>query len=73
MILKPGKYNTNNLQVVFNSWKRHHSRSILDQAAYHFINSTAVFLQGNENAIMANIAAINNTDLKTIRNTFSFF
>jgi len=28
MILKPGKYNTNNLQAVFKSWKQHHSRSI---------------------------------------------
>jgi len=31
MMLKPGKYNTNNLQCDFKSWKLHHSRSILDQ------------------------------------------
>jgi len=37
-MLKPGNYNTKNLQAVFKSWKRHHSRSILDQSIYHFIN-----------------------------------
>jgi len=30
-MLKPGKHNTNNSQAVFKSWKRHHSRSILEQ------------------------------------------
>jgi len=32
-----GKYNNNNFQAVFKSWKRHHSWSILDQPTYHFI------------------------------------
>jgi len=36
MMLKPGKYNTNNLRVVFKSWKRHHSRSISNQSTYNF-------------------------------------
>jgi len=38
MMLKPGKYNTNNLQAVHKSWKRHHLRRILDQSIYHFNN-----------------------------------
>jgi len=36
MTLKPGKYNTNNFQAVFKSWKRHQSRSILDQINLSF-------------------------------------
>jgi len=36
MMLKPGKYNTNNFQAVFKSLKRHHSRSILDQINLSF-------------------------------------
>jgi len=71
MLLKPGKYNTNNLQAVFKSWKRHHSRSILDQSSQPTISliiSTAVFLQGNESAVMANIAAVKSTGVRTIRN-----
>jgi len=36
MMLKPGKYNTNNFQTVFKSWKRHYSRSILDQVNLSF-------------------------------------
>ena len=34
---KPGKWNTNNFQAVFKSWKRHHSRSILDQSIHYLI------------------------------------
>jgi len=74
MMLKPGKYNTDNLQAVFKSWKRHHSRSILDQSnqsTISFIISTAVLLQGqeNESGAMANITAIKITDVKTVRNS----
>jgi len=32
IMLNPGKSHTNNHQAVFKSWKRHHSRSILDQS-----------------------------------------
>jgi len=38
MMLKSGKYNTNNRQAVYMSWKWHHSWSLLDQSTYHFIN-----------------------------------
>jgi len=33
-MLKLGKSHTNNLQAFFKSWKRHHSRRILDPSAY---------------------------------------
>jgi len=38
MMLKPGKYNTNNIQAVFKSWKRRHAWSILDQSTHLLIN-----------------------------------
>jgi len=31
-MLKPGKSRSINLQVFLKSWKRHHSRSILEQS-----------------------------------------
>jgi len=37
MMLKPGKYDTYNVQAVFNSWKRH-SRTTLDQSTHHLLN-----------------------------------
>jgi len=30
--MKPGKHNSNNPQAVVKSWKRRHSRSILEQS-----------------------------------------
>jgi len=72
MILKLGKYNISHLQAVFKSWKWHHSWSISDQSNQPIVSliiSTAVFLQGNESAVMANSAAIKRTDVKTKRNS----
>jgi len=66
-MLNPWKPHTNNLQAFFNCWKRHQSRRILDQInpTFQLIFSTAVFLQRNENTVIANIAVIKSMEVKT--------
>jgi len=67
-MLKPGKCHTNNLHT-FSSAENDTTHGIL-QTNQHSINIFyCSVLQRNENVFMAKISAINNTEVKTIRNS----
>jgi len=70
-MLKPGKSHTNNLH--FRLFTRaendtNHRVFLSNQPNILLIISTAAFLQRNEYMVVANKAAVNSTEVKTMRN-----
>jgi len=62
MMLKPGKSHTNNRQAVFNNWKWHQSRNILDQSTQHLINYFYCSDPAkNENTATGKVVAMNDS------------